>query len=203
MSRISIVLTLIIFQSSLCFSQAKGNRFVYVAGSTTDSTIKVIHEQVDTIIKRFMTFEGNGLKDTIYFSKSNNFHANTCRIFQIQIDGKGLKEVHIVWTYESLPGLGDYIGNETSWGSDLKFLNHEIWNLDSKEVIFTALSYYFLEEYSEFRGTKHIAKEYYKYDFVIDDLGQITISDLDQLSNKIPDRAEGIYKFINGIYTLQ
>jgi hypothetical protein len=198
---LSIAFTL---KLSLTFGQVSGHKLVRNVGSTTDSTIQVIFERVDTIMKRYIIFENKNSIDTLFLSWTDNkFHSNTCQIEQIQIDGKGKKEIHITWTYTKPFGLGDYIGGQTSWGEQRKFVNNEIWNLDTKERLFSAVSLYSIEKYTTYHGIDEKTintHSFWSYDFSIDEHGRITISNIKKTQDQIPDNTEGNYTFADGKY---
>ncbi|MEZ4773030.1 MAG: hypothetical protein R3D00_07600 [Bacteroidia bacterium] len=198
---LSIVFTL---NLSLTFGQLSGHKLVHHVGSTTDSTIQVIFEQVDIIMKRYIIFENKNSIDTLFLSWTDNkFHSNTCQIDQIQIDGKGMKEIHITWTYTKPFGLGDYIGGQTSWGEQREFVNHEIWNLDARERLFSAVSLYSVEKYTTYHGINEKTintHSLWSYDFSIDEHGRITISNIKKTQDQIPDNTEGSYTFAERKY---
>jgi len=189
---------------SLTIGQVSGHKLVRNVGSTADSTIQVIFEQVDTCMKRYLIYENKNSIDTLFFSWTENlFHSNTCQIEQIQIDEKGRKEIHITWTFTSTPGRGDYIGGQTSWGEQRKFINHEIWNLDTKERLFRAVSLNSIDKYTTYHGLdeKTInSHSYWTYDFLIDDHGRITISNIKKTKDQFPDNTEGNYTFADKKY---
>ncbi|MBN2777544.1 MAG: hypothetical protein JXR36_07870 [Bacteroidales bacterium] len=204
---IRIILTIaFMLNLSITFGQVS-HKLVHIVGSTKDSTIQVLFEQVDTKMKRFIIFENNSSKDTIILSMTDNkFHSNTCKIEQIQIDGKGLKEIHITWSLTKPFGLGDHIGGQTSWGEQRKFINHEIWNLDTKERLFSAVSFYSFKEYTTIHGVDEKTintHSFWSYDFSIGEDGRITISNTKRTQDQIPDNAEGNYIFADGKYHKQ
>ncbi len=202
MTRI-ILSTAFILSLSMSFGQVS-HKLVHNVGSTTDSTIQVIFEHVDTTMKRYLVFENKNTIDTLFLSITDNkFHSNTCQIEQIQIDGKGLKEIHIKWTYTEPFGLGDYIGGQTSWGEQTIFVNHEIWSLDMKKRLFSAVSLYSVEKYTTYHGRDEQTintHSFWSYDFSINENGRITISNIKKTKDQIPDNTEGIYTFADGKY---
>lgn len=200
--------TLYLFLLSLTFSYAIGQppaqKFRHLVGTTADSTVQVIFESIGTARSLFITFEGNPTIDTIFLPIDAEFQSNTCKIDQIQIDGMGRKEIHITWKYQSPYGFVRYIGNQQSWGKKKDFTHHEIWNLDTKECIFSATSSYSLEEYTIFhsgngdqRTDRH---SFWNYHFSIDEAGKITISKALHSSDQTPDHTPGKYIFVEGKY---
>lgn len=197
----SILISILLLIFSISFGQITKLRNTLQIASTTDNAVKVFFEQRDTTLRRYITFLNHDKKDTIFLTMKNKFQSNSCFIEQIQIDNQGMKEVHITWTYTKPFGLGDYVGNETSSSSELKFVHHELWNLDTKELIFSALSYYRLEEYFQMRNTENHTLTYSEYDFTLSETGKIILTNAKKSSNTTLDKAEGVYIYNNGKYT--
>ncbi len=153
----------------------------------------------------------NNEKDTIYLNKLDlgiYSYTDSIRIVDtIQIDGSGSKEIifvrHCHGNSEAHGGMFDI--------EDYKVITkYEIWNLDTKTLLFEAIpvykndfrnSYAYNEQWGSYRKGEGSAE--YKYDFTIDKNGQVRLSNLKNTFDCKPDHAEGSYKFLNGKYTLE
>jgi len=83
-----------------------------------------------------------------------------------------------------------------------EFTKYEIWNLNTKELIFESINYFQLGFNRWLIGGKihEIGSDFYHYDFTIDEKGKIIISNLRRIEDIEPDHKEGIYEYINGKY---
>lgn len=156
----------------------------------------------------------NNSKDTLHLTKINirinePFPAKSSKIFDtIQIDGIGLKEIIFERTYS---GRYNNIMQAHQEEEFIKIHKYEIWNIDTKTLLFEAISYYEYR-YENWRlVTNHSSNDdgwsrgqcSYAYDFSIDSTGRIKTSATKTIStNKkcTPDKEEGFYIFTNGQY---
>lgn len=132
----------------------------------------------------------------------------------IQIDGIGSKEVLFA---------RDYLGHTcdikqvTQTLENTKIHKYEIWNIDTKTLLFEAIDKYEFNynnwsHLSTLRTEDSSSQNYlnkgkcsYKYEFSIDKNGQIIIDKIkyEKINNNcLADKKEGIYKFSNGKYTI-
>lgn len=145
--------------------------------------------------------------DTLFFP--NKIYCDSCTIEALQIDNKGLKEL-IITRYWKSPFV-DYMGNVINWSSDIILTENEIWNLDTKKKIFSAISRYSIIKTTTYYEWKYSESSSYSYDFMIDNKGQVSIKNIkvNNLSDKPilniakPDHKEGFYVFKNEEYILQ
>lgn len=121
----------------------------------------------------------------------------------IQLNGQGAKEVVL---FRSCMGSTENHGGTFDISEKKHSDFYEIWNLDTKEMLFKAVSYYF-HEYHNFMAysdpTHKNGIESYAYKFEIDEKGRITISEPSNNPSSIPDKAAGSYSFQNGKYVLE
>jgi hypothetical protein len=156
----------------------------------------------------------NDSKDTLFLTPIHVgafAPSKSIRIFDtLQIDGLGSKE--IIFERHSAGETRD-IKQASQTMETTKVLKYEIWDIDTKTLLFQAVSGY------EFRFdnwnllTRHINKDNdgwsrgycsCTYDFSIDSTGRIKISNLMTISTNNhcdADKKEGFYTFINGKYT--
>ncbi len=193
------LITLILFITMSFVLPAQHTR-VYTICASPDSAVKVIFVQEGSDMQRYITFEKKGKQDTLFLDYSNEFNSNNCTLTQLQIDGEGLMEIHLEWTYNDTNGIGDYIGNESSWGKREHFVNHEIWNLDTKERLFEVLSDYYHHSFQSHKGKESSTTTQRSLDFEIDEHGTITLSNMVFDSYSFPENEEGVYRFVGGAY---
>ncbi len=154
----------------------------------------------------------NNSIDTLYLTKidinSNEpFSSKSSKIFDtIQIDGIGSKEIIFERSYS---GNFRNIMQAHQEEEFTKIHKYEIWNIDTKTLLFEAISYYeFRFEYWSIIATRYATDNdgwsrgicSYSYDFSIDSIGRIKTSGTKTIStNKecIPDKEEGFYIFTN------
>lgn len=157
----------------------------------------------------------NNSMDTLYLTKidvrSNDFFPiKSSKIFDtIQIDGIGSKEIIFERSYN-----GSYRNIMQAHQEEefTKIHKYEIWNIDTKTLLFEAVSYYeFRFEYWSIT-TNHATDNdngwsrgicSYTYDFSIDSIGRIKTTATKTINtNKActPDKKEGFYIFTNGQY---
>jgi hypothetical protein len=142
----------------------------------------------------------------------------------VQIDGIGLKEIIF---HRKCRGKIDEHGATCVASRHVNDSKYEIWNLDTKEMIFEATNF----NKSNFENKRGRVKTkgliFWSYDFVIDSIGRITISKLRTKSKgsnaelnvektkaknkpvfeKTPykdkvtsDKTEGTYRYVKGKY---
>ena len=169
------------------------------------------------LLKNPAAYIYNNHKDTLNLTKLNLhgfFHCNTIVVFDsIQIDGTGSKE--IIFYRNCSSSYGDH-GGTFDIEESKEIGKYEIWNLDTKTLLFEAMNYYKFD-YSRFIAQASITHQQgivsYEYDFSIDKKGNITIQNIrnncvnnqkDSLVvNSIecrPDHEEGIYIFKDGVF---
>ena len=156
----------------------------------------------------------NNSIDTLSLTKIDSkanvpFSTKSYKIFDtIQIDGIGSKEIIFERSYS-----GKY-SNIMQAHQEEEFTNihkYEIWNIDTKTLLFEAISYYkFRFEYWSILGNYATDNDgwsrgncSYSYGFSIDSIGRIKISRTKTKgTNKecTPDKEEGFYIFTNGKY---
>ena len=155
----------------------------------------------------------NNTRDTIYLTVVNlgHFtHTDSIKIIDsIQIDEIGSKEI-IFERY--IHGNTNDHGGMFDIEDYIVIKKYEIWNLDTKTLLFEAISDYkndFNNSYAynydcgsgacrQGQGSAN-----YKYDFTVNKNGQVLISNLKNTFDCKPDYAEGSYKFLHGEYTLE
>lgn len=145
-------------------------------------------------------------KDTLFLTKidvgySSITNKSTTVVDSIQIDGLGAKEVIFERHYE---GEINDIKQAEQTEESRKIHKNEIWNIDTKVLLFEAISDYefHYDNWNIHNGsTKGIC--FYHYDFNIDSTGQIRIHNLIELKTGNECRADkstGIYKYENNGY---
>lgn len=161
----------------------------------------------------------NNSMDTLYLTKfdfrSNEFlHTKSSKIFDtIQIDGIGSKEIIFERSYS---GNFRNIMQAHQEEELTKIHKYEIWNIDTKTLLFEAVDDYEFN-YKNWRLPNESLPDSlfgksgwttgscsYKYNFSIDNNGQIYIVNIkykNMNSDCITDKKEGCYKFTNGKYT--
>lgn len=172
----------------------------------------------------------NNQKDTIYLSDMHVPLSSKFKDLQvvdsIQIDGLGSKEIIF---YRKCRGKIDEHGTTFVASGLVNVSKFEIWNLDTKEMMFEATNFYkskFVR--NNFGRISLKGKVTWSYDFSFDDTGLVTISKLKtkskgyiaqlnvektkaknkhvfekkyNINNLTSDKTEGAYRFINGKYT--
>ena len=153
----------------------------------------------------------NNKRDTIYLTilhLEQFTHTDSIKIIDsIQMDGIGSKEIIFV-RYAH--------GNTNAHGGMFDIVDYraitkyEIWNLDSKTLLFEAIadykndfnnSYAYDFQWGSYRKGQGSAN--YKYDFIVNKTGQVSISNLMNTIDCKPDHPEGSYKLLNGKFTLE
>lgn len=156
----------------------------------------------------------NGSKDTLYLTKidfrtKGFLPKNSSNIFDtIQIDGIGSKEIIFERIYS-----GDYRNIMQAHQEEefAKIHKYEIWNLDTKTLLFEAICFYEYRYENWSLVSNHTSTDdgwtrgvcSYSYNFSIDSIGRITISEVKTISSSgecTPDKKEGFYIFKNGQY---
>lgn len=154
----------------------------------------------------------NNSKDTLFLTKIDvgEIGSESNKISDsIQIDGLGSKEIVFERNYT---GSTKDIKQASQTFEKTEIHKYEIWNIDTKTLIFEAV-----DEYKFSYDNWHFPSIFpdslkgynkglcsYQYDFSMDNKGQISIINLkyENVSNNcVADRKEGIYTFIYGIYT--
>ena len=169
-----------------------------------------------TLLSNVDYYVYNNSIDTLYLTKIDSkanvpFPTNSYKIFDtIQIDGIGSKEIIFERSYSGKYSNIMQAHQEEEFTSTHKY---EIWNIDTKTLLFEAISYYeFRFEYwslmtncatdnNDNRWSRGICS--YNYDFSIDSIGRIKINGTKAIStniDSIPDKEEGFYIFTNGKY---
>jgi hypothetical protein len=171
----------------------------------------------------------NNQQDTIYLSDMNVPLSCQCKDLQvvdsIQIDGVGSKEIIF---FRKCGGKDDEQGGTYVTRGYVNVSKYEIWNLDTKEMIFEATSFYKSKFDRNNLGRNRIeGKVSWSYNFSIDDTGTVTISKLKTstkayefilnvektkaknkpvrekspyIYNLSADKTEGTYRYVNGKY---
>jgi hypothetical protein len=162
-------------------------------------------------IPDFYTF--NNTRDTIFLTIVHLGHftqTDSIKIIDsIQIDGIDSKEL-VFERY--MHGNTNAHGGMFDIEDYIVIKKYEIWNLDTKTLLFEAVSDYkndFNNSYAydfhcglaSCRQGQGSAK--YIYDFTINTNGHIRITNLKNTTDCMPDHAEGSYKFLNGKYTIE
>jgi len=173
----------------------------------------------------------NNQKDTLYLSDMNIGLSCKCKDLQVvdsvQIDGIGSKEIIF---YRKCHGKIDEHGATFDASRHVNVSKYEIWNLDTKEMIFEATNFYRSKFDKKLHHVRTKGKVTWSYDFKIDSTGRIIISKLKTKSKgynmelnvektkaknkhvfeKIPytenvtsDKREGTYRYVNGKYIIE
>lgn len=138
-------------------------------------------------------------------------------IDSIQIDGVGSKEIII---YRKGSGQTESHGGTFDISESISMSKYEVWNLDTKTLLFTATNFYtidynswhphmrFLSDSAKAVNRMGIGHCFYSYDFSMDSTGQITITNLndkDPFNSKGCSAGikEGVYLFRDGEYRLE
>ncbi|MEM6380920.1 MAG: hypothetical protein AAF705_22300, partial [Bacteroidota bacterium] len=137
-------------------------------------------------------------KDTIHFS-APDFKGlivpKVAILDSIQIDGKGAKEIVFSRTLE---GYISKHGGTFDIDEDIKEQKIEIWNLDTKQLLFEAKKYYSLH-FNRFLAYAHLKRQkghhFYSYELQINKQGEIQISNLISSETVLPDHSPGTYHF--------
>lgn len=178
--------------------------------------------QLNSLLSNPDYYVYNNSKDTLYLtkidvSKNETFWdrpLKTSKIIDtIQIDGIGSKEIVFERTYS---GTSRIIMQAWQSKEDTKIHKYEIWNIDTKTLLFEAIyDYEFNYEYWSLPNELYPDSLFdkngwnkgicsYKYDFSLDNTLQITIVNIkykNMNNDCIADKKEGRYKFANGKYT--
>ena len=154
----------------------------------------------------------NDEKDTIYLSELNvgrfGFREPLKKVMEIQIDGIGAKEV--VFRRKGTGQTEDH-GGTFDISEDTEIIQYEVWNLDTKEMLFYTISFYIFN-YKNFNAHANPSHQkgtcFLSQRFKIDDDGKITIKDkVAGVNNEKPAchafKKEGTYLFIDGKYELE
>jgi hypothetical protein len=153
----------------------------------------------------------NNTRDTIYLTNEHlgqfTWTDSIKIIDSIQIDGIGSKEIIF---NRLMHGYTSSHGGMYDIEDNIVIKKYEIWNLDTKTLLFEAISDY-KNDFNNFYAydfqwgsyRKGQGSENYKYDFIVNKTGQVSISNLRKTMNCKPDHAEGFYKFLNGKYALE
>ena len=175
-------------------------------------TSNLIYGQV--ILNNADYYVYNNSIDTLYLTKIDSkanvpFSTKSYKIFDtIQIDGIGSKEIIFERSYS-----GNYRNIMQAHQEEefTKIQKYEIWNIDTKTLLFEAISYYEYryEHWSILRidatdndgWTRGNCS--YSYGFSIDSTGRTKIGGTKTIGTNIdcaPDKEEGFYIFTNGKY---
>lgn len=160
------------------------------------------------------SFTFNNTRDTVYLTVVNLGHftfTDSIKIIDsIQIDGIGSKEI-IFERY--MHGKTNEHGGMFEIEDYIGIKKYEIWNLDTKTLLFEAISDYKNEfnnffAYDYFKcGSGSCRKgqgtAFYKYDISFNKNGQVIISNLNNTTGCEPDHPVGTYNFLNGKYNLE
>ena len=180
------------------------------------------------------SFIYNNGKDTIQFSNANV--KGFCQPFSItikdtvQIDGMGRKEIVFAWS--SHCSVSEH-GGTFDIDENISISKYEIWNLDTKEMLFDINTFYsnHFNKFLAYSSPSHLKGfESYSCSFAIDSLGVITIGNVKVDANvkqikwstikkngkeksvvhetpypfyTHPNKKEGTYHFIGGKYILE
>lgn len=151
----------------------------------------------------------NNSKDTIRLSSiDSSFGHCFCDppkvISEIQIDKKGAKEI-IFYRKCEISSL--FYKSSFPQKSTTIIKKYEIWNLDSKQLLFEAKNYFKSHFKNENIGFSKKRYErgcrYYQYRFKINKEGNIQIRFLRGKKQAWADNKNGTYIFINGKYVLE
>lgn len=151
----------------------------------------------------------NDLKDTIRLSSIDSSYGYCfCDppkiISEIQIDHKGAKEIIF---YRACEINSIFYSSSFPQTSKTIIKKYEIWNLDTKQLLFEAKNYYkshFKNENIGFSKQRYErGRRYYQYHFKISKEGNIQIRCLRGKEQFFADNKEGTYTFINGKYKLK
>ena len=131
---------------------------------------------------------------------------DTCFITTKQLDKKGREEIILSWHLEETGNLGEH-GNYIC-----KKIINEVWNIDTKEKLFSsAIKYEYSDDYIDWptdsTAIETITNCSYTYDFFIDYNNRIVIDNIqtnyvENCSFVIPDKKVGIYILKNSLYVL-
>lgn len=133
-----------------------------------------------------------------------------CTLKTIRLDKKGLKEVMLTWTDVK---FDDYIGDLTNFQQLFLSTYNEIWNLEDKKQVFSAISRYFYSTHSwmstggpsqRFNFRKD--SSYYHYDLTVTDSGTLVLNNLQYRKGpepKSPDHVGGVYQYLQGQMVLR
>lgn len=150
-------------------------------------------------------------KDTIFFERLKlglfTFTDALQIVDSVQIDGAGAKELVFV---RLCKGHKEEHGGTFDISDYKEIKQYEVWNLDSKTLLFKAMaqykneynnSYAYFQSFADCQQGKGTAT--YQYDFIVAKNGSISISNLMASEACKPDHAVGIYKFVDGNFILQ
>ncbi|HNQ69299.1 MAG TPA: hypothetical protein PKN32_13035 [Bacteroidales bacterium] len=164
---------------------------------------EVFEAKKNSVIYRFVVFEKDGVSDTLCLPGETG--TDSCRVNTIQINNYGQKEMMITW-YFNYPEV-EFLGNATNKMFRTFNIINEIWDLDSKKKIFSAVSSNKKEIVLNYLGMNYTSVVCgYDYDFLVRDDGKIVIDNTDILSSNSDyycsviktDYQEGVYSFENG-----
>ena len=155
----------------------------------------------------------NELKDTLFLTNIDVGESVICKstviVDSIQIDDLGSKEIVFDRTYA---GQTREIKQASQIMEDTKIHKYEIWNIDTKTLLFEFIDDYdFHYDNWILHGNNPNGNDnrnegvcIYNYNFSIDHSGQIKIDInpdvINTANNCKSNKKEGIYRFINGKY---
>ncbi|KOS06898.1 hypothetical protein AM493_13310 [Flavobacterium akiainvivens] len=160
----------------------------------------------------------NNGKDSIQLSNPDLRGFPMCQsaeiVAEVQIDGKGAKEVVVKRSIEWIYML---LGDEFNIREKTDRTVYEVWNVDNKKLLFSAVGGNHFSYISHYRLSSAEGAAHYNYDFSINEAGAIAISNVQvsgfpaesgRVSKEYrkfakPDHKEGIYTFKNGKYSKQ
>ena len=181
---------------------------------TADGSVKIFLS-VDSngySTKYFIKFKNGEIWDTLSFAQTkisaiNGLELSTVdsiKLTEVQIDGKGKKEIVLAWNGSSRSNL---YGNTASIFFISTFKMNVIWNLDNRKKMFSAKNYSYCTSTTEYQPNKSIRQDTcsYSYNFIIADSGTITIKNLKGATDKFccletTDHIAGIYIYKEGQY---
>lgn len=186
-------------------SLVQGNEFVkYRICDNSDGVVKDVFEvKQNSSWYRNIIFEKDGDYDTLCIKGSTG--TDSCKINTIQINNYGEEEMMITW-YFNYPEV-EFLGNATNKTFRTFNIINEIWDMDSKKKIFSAVSSNKNEIVINYLGFEYTSTVCgYDYEFLVNDEGDIVIKNTNiQVSNSnyyckdlTTDHKEGIYYFENG-----
>lgn len=184
-----------------------------------------------TFVKKPNIYVYNNLKDTLYLSEINAGQVSLCDTLKIidtiQVDGFGAKEIVF---FRKCNSFNNKHGGSYDISESISLSKYEVWNLDTKQMIFEATNFYNSDfnRFNIYQYPRHIkGNKSYSYEFKIDVNGIITISNLKKNSKVFtvewkkvtikgksetivketpynyefnPDKTGGVYRYVNGKY---
>lgn len=147
----------------------------------------------------------NDGKDTIQLAKPGMGGIGLCDSFavvrEIQIDGKGAREIMF---RRSLSYNASNHGGTFDEDYLTEIVLYEIWNLDTKALLFTAINKYAFQ-YDYFRqafpaNESGKGTDKYSYELVLHANGNIRIQNYKGTRKAKTDHKPGLYSYVNGGY---